>query len=406
MLPFAWKIFIWEMILFTCLYFTNRTHLSPLRGLSKQDVSFSQVAPINTFSVSDDVRIICRWRNGRLLLPCGKHWNGGLNHILIPLSQYCFKGIGCKSLQKYFFSLFVFFFFVCSECGSGDPIWGFPNGSIPNRCMFQPSFLFNKEGIFLEMCRTKLLDFWGSKWPEKRLSFLLQMLWAVWLTKKNQERGWKQTNKKKTLAKKQHMEMQFYFWNLHTASFHWRGIHRILFLKPLWLWEMHGRGGIGDLSVGARWTHPALLLWVPGPAPRAAREEQRETTGLAETPDKNTSIHTWMHLLRLFKSCNFRSTLGPKIWQCIKRKIKLWRFILFPLNSTANIAEALVLLLLIPSIINRLQNLGWFIIILNTVIFAVCLFPIPFHLTWETPSVPKSGFSNRIIAFPVSLAVS
>lgn len=203
MLPFAWKIFIWEMILFTCLYFTNRTHLSPLRGLSKQDVSFSQVAPINTFSVSDDVRIICRWRNGRLLLPCGKHWNGGLNHILIPLSQYCFKGIGCKSLQKYFFSLSVFFFFMCPECGSGDPIWGFPNGSIPNRCMFQPSFLFNKEGIFLEVCRTKLLDFWGSKWPEKRLSFLLQMLWAVWLTKKKQERGWKQTNKKKkNLSKK------------------------------------------------------------------------------------------------------------------------------------------------------------------------------------------------------------
>lgn len=145
---------------------------------------------------------------------------------------------------------------------------------------------------------------------------------------------------------------------------------QILFLKPLWLWEMHGRGGISDLSVGARRTHPALLLWVPGPAPTAARRSKGETTGLAETPDKNMSIHTWMHLLRLFKSCNFRSTLGPKIWQCIKRKIKLWRFILFPLNSTVNTAEALVLLLLIPSIINRLQNLGWFIIILNTVIFA------------------------------------
>lgn len=121
MLPFAWKIFIWEMILFTCLYFTNHTRLSPMRGLSKQDVSFSQVAPINTCSVSDDVRIICRWRSGRLLLPSGKHWNGGLNHVLIPLSQYCFKGIGCKSLQKYFFSLSVFFFFMCPECGSGWP---------------------------------------------------------------------------------------------------------------------------------------------------------------------------------------------------------------------------------------------------------------------------------------------
>lgn len=89
------------------VYISVTAHiLSPLRDLSKQDVSFSWVAPINIFSFTDDVRIICRWRNGRMLLPSGKHWNGGLNHVLIPLSQRCFKGIGCKFLQKYFFTLF------------------------------------------------------------------------------------------------------------------------------------------------------------------------------------------------------------------------------------------------------------------------------------------------------------
>lgn len=80
------------------------------------------------------------------------------------------------------------------------------------------SFLlfFNGKWIREKVCRTRLWVSGGKRTKEK--SFF----------KKNVAKyiGYKEKNKKEIdkLSKNQHMEMPFYFWNLHTASLHLRVI--------------------------------------------------------------------------------------------------------------------------------------------------------------------------------------
>lgn len=156
------------------------------------------------------------------------------------------------------------------------------------------------------------------------------------------------------------MEMLVYFWNLHTASFHWRVIHRSRSWnrsgfgkgkKPRWLWR--------DLRSGARWTRPGRGRCQPWQRPPGWPQpsQQRGRSHL------NALIATLSNVI-------LEVPWVQKYDNALSAKTRLRRFILFPLNSTVSIEEALVLLLLVPSIINTLQDLGWFIIILNSKIFA------------------------------------
>lgn len=101
------------------------------------------------------------------------------------------------------------------------------------------------------------------------------------------------------------------------------------------------------------------MTWAPGHARHVALSGARGGSAGSPpgspAPTQNTPSYTPLQLLT---SGELQKCPGTKNLTRHEAQNQTAEFILFPFNSAVAIAAALVLLLLIPSIINTLQDLG------------------------------------------------